>query len=100
MRSDKCVKLWKVSDKKTKVGGKKFSSIRNGVLSIASRPRYQEVRYAAAKSIYTNAHAYHINSVSANSDCQTFLSADDLRINWWSMDRPDTCFSEYSVFST
>lgn len=91
--SDKSVKLWKVSDRKTKVSGKNFSSIRDGVLSISARPQYQMFRYATAKNVYTNAHSYHINSVSANSDCETFLSADDLRINWWHIDNPDTSFS-------
>ena len=31
------------------------------------------------KKIYANAHTYHVNSISVNSDNQTFLSADDLR---------------------
>ena len=33
---------------------------------------------------FANAHAYHINSLSMNSDGETFLSSDDLRINLWS----------------
>ena len=33
------------------------------------------------KKIYANAHTYHINSISCNSDAMTFLSADDLRVN-------------------
>ena len=92
---DKSVKLWKISDRKTKVSGKKFSSIRDGVLSISARPQYQLFRYATAKNVYTNAHSYHINSVSANSDCESFLSSDDLRINWWNMELPETCFSKF-----
>ena len=28
---------------------------------------------------------YHINSISLNSDCETFISADDLRINLWNL---------------
>jgi serine/threonine-protein phosphatase 2A regulatory subunit B len=92
--ADKCIKLWKVSDRKTRVSGKKFCSIRDGALSIRSHPKYQLFRYAMAKRVYTDAHSYHIHSVSANSDCETFLSADDLRINWWNMDVPNTCFSK------
>lgn len=30
------------------------------------------------RRMFTNAHAYHINSISVNSDGQTFISADDL----------------------
>ncbi len=41
---------------------------------------------ARCRRAYPNAHAYHINSISVNSDCATFISADDLRINLWSLD--------------
>ena len=34
---------------------------------------------------FAHAHAYHINSISVNSDGETFLSADDLRINLWNL---------------
>jgi len=43
--------------------------------------------------IYGNAHAYHINSIAVNSDQETFLSADDLRINLWNFEVRDTCFN-------
>lgn len=33
------------------------------------------------------ANSYHINSISVNTDGETFLSADDLRINLWNMNR-------------
>ena len=38
---------------------------------------------AVPRRIFSNAHAYHINSVSVNSDGESYLSADDLRINMW-----------------
>ncbi len=38
------------------------------------------------KRVYANAHTYHINSISVNSDQETFLSADDLRINLWNLE--------------
>lgn len=53
--------------------------------------------HASTKKVYSNAHAYHINSLATNSDGQTFVSSDDLRINWWSMDVSDTCFSKSIV---
>jgi hypothetical protein len=46
-----------------------------------------------AKRIYANAHTYHINSISVNSDQQTFLSADDLRINLWNLEVTDQSFN-------
>lgn len=42
---------------------------------------------------YCAAHTYHINSISLSSDQETFLSADDLRINLWHLDRKDTSFN-------
>ncbi len=41
---------------------------------------------ARCKKSYANAHTYHINSVSVNSDQETFLSADDLRVNLWNLE--------------
>ena len=38
---------------------------------------------AKPRRVFSNAHAYHINSVSVNSDGESYLSADDLRINMW-----------------
>ena len=36
---------------------------------------------------YANAHTYHINSIALSSDCETFISADDLRVNLWHLER-------------
>jgi serine/threonine-protein phosphatase 2A regulatory subunit B len=45
---------------------------------------YEDTIYAATpRRCYSNAHAYHINSISINADDELFLSADDLRINLW-----------------
>jgi serine/threonine-protein phosphatase 2A regulatory subunit B len=57
------------------------------------------------KRTFSNAHAYHINSISPNwlevfanclltqSDDETFLSADDLRINLWNLEISDHSFN-------
>ena len=45
------------------------------------------------KKIYANAHTYHVNSISVNSDNQTFLSADDLRINIWDLEKTNNSFN-------
>lgn len=42
------------------------------------------------------AHTYHINSISTNSDGETYISADDLRINLWNLDVSDQSFSKIS----
>jgi serine/threonine-protein phosphatase 2A regulatory subunit B len=46
-----------------------------------------------SKKIFANTHAYHINSLCLNSDGETFLSADDLRINIWNMNYTSQCFT-------
>jgi len=48
---------------------------------------------AMPRRIFCNAHTYHINSIGVNSDDCTYLSADDLRINLWDLERNDQSFS-------
>lgn len=48
---------------------------------------------ASPRRIFANAHTYHINSISVNSDQETYLSADDLRINLWHLEITDQSFS-------
>ncbi|VDO03310.1 unnamed protein product [Rodentolepis nana] len=48
---------------------------------------------ARCRRVYANAHAYHVNSISVNSDQETFLSADDLRINLWHLNVSDQSFN-------
>ena len=48
---------------------------------------------ARCRRVYSNAHTYHINSVSVSSDQETFISADDLRVNLWHLDVTDQCFT-------
>jgi serine/threonine-protein phosphatase 2A regulatory subunit B len=48
---------------------------------------------AVPRRTYQNAHAYHINSISVNSDGETFISSDDLRINLWNLNIQDQSFN-------
>lgn len=50
-----------------------------------------------AKRVYANAHTYHINSISVNSDQETFLSADDLRINLWHLEVTGQSFNVVDI---
>ena len=52
---------------------------------------------AVPRRIYQNAHGYHINAISVNSDGETYLSADDLRINLWNLNISDQSFSNFSI---
>lgn len=53
----------------------------------------EEIMFAIPKKIYASAHAYHINSISINSDGETFLSSDDLRIHLWSLNNEQQSFN-------
>ena len=48
---------------------------------------------ARTRRSYANAHAYHINSISTCSDNETFISADDLRINLWNFEVSNVSFN-------
>ncbi|KAI4817058.1 hypothetical protein KUCAC02_009346 [Chaenocephalus aceratus] len=48
---------------------------------------------ASPRRVFANAHTYHINSISVNSDEETYLSADDLRINLWNLEITDRSFN-------
>ena len=50
---------------------------------------------ATPRRVYSDAHAYHINSISINSDEETFISADDLRINLWNFQYRLQSFSAF-----
>lgn len=51
------------------------------------------------RRVFANGHTYHINSISVNSDCETYMSADDLRINLWHLAITDRSFSILSCRS-
>ncbi|XP_074575196.1 serine/threonine protein phosphatase 2A 55 kDa regulatory subunit B beta isoform-like isoform X1 [Curcuma longa] len=55
---------------------------------------------ARCRRIYTHAHDYHINSISNNSDGETFISADDLRINLWNLEISTQSFNIVDVKPT
>jgi hypothetical protein len=67
----------------------------NGVpLFRLPRMTYHDTIVAAVpRKVYANAHAYHINSISINSDGETYMSADDLRVNLWNLNISDQSFS-------
>ncbi|XP_033829087.1 serine/threonine-protein phosphatase 2A 55 kDa regulatory subunit B alpha isoform isoform X1 [Periophthalmus magnuspinnatus] len=90
--NDKTIKLWKISERNKRPEG---YNLRNGpykdFTSIASlqvpvfKPMDLMVE-ASPRRVFANAHKYHINSISVNSDNETYLSADDLRINLWHLE--------------
>ncbi|XP_020589524.1 serine/threonine protein phosphatase 2A 55 kDa regulatory subunit B beta isoform-like isoform X2 [Phalaenopsis equestris] len=49
--------------------------------------------WARCRRVYAHAHDYKINSISNNSDGESFISADDLRINLWNLEISNQCFN-------
>ncbi|XP_010479665.1 PREDICTED: serine/threonine protein phosphatase 2A 55 kDa regulatory subunit B alpha isoform isoform X2 [Camelina sativa] len=122
--NDKTIKFWKVQDKKIKkicdmnsdpsrtVGNGTVASpcfVNGGVPEVNSSPggisslrlpvvtSHESSPVARCRKVYAHAHDYHINSISNNSDGETFLSADDLRINLWNMEINNQSFNIVDV---
>mmetsp|Transcript_19822 Transcript_19822/g.23779 ORF Transcript_19822/g.23779 Transcript_19822/m.23779 type:complete len:508 (-) Transcript_19822:971-2494(-) len=53
----------------------------------------ESILTARCRRIFANAHAYHINSISLNSDKETYVSADDLRVNLWNLEISNQSFN-------
>ena len=112
--NDKTIKLWKVFEKSLKVvaennlssdltpagagggGAPRANHLSFRDASALKLPRmthHDTVVAAVPRRTYANAHAYHINSISVNSDGETFISSDDLRINLWNLNIQDQSFN-------
>jgi serine/threonine-protein phosphatase 2A regulatory subunit B len=100
--NDKTIKLWKVSERDKRIDGYNLKNDEGHVLrdpNLITSLRVPQVKpmdlvvEASPRKIYANAHTYHVNSISVNSDQETFLSADDLRINLWNLDITDESFN-------
>ncbi|ORX62088.1 protein phosphatase PP2A regulatory subunit B [Hesseltinella vesiculosa] len=89
--NDKTIKLWKVYNKSIRLFSE--NSMQTDALAIPKPVHQDNVVKAQTKKVYANAHAYHINSISINSDSETYLSADDLRINLWNLDISNQSFN-------
>jgi len=98
--NDKTIKLWKVFEKTIRVvsqnhlpatASRPFPS--NAHLRLPTVVRQDDIVAAVPRKVYSNAHAYHINSISINSDGETYISADDLRINLWNLNISDQSFN-------
>jgi len=87
--NDKTVKLWKVGQKSEKT----TEYISNGQLAVPKMKSVGKSFFATPRRVFGNAHAYHINSISVNSDCETYISSDDLRINLWNLSITDQSFN-------
>ncbi|KAH0836745.1 WD40-repeat-containing domain protein [Lanmaoa asiatica] len=100
--NDKTIKLWKVFEKSLRVvsesnhyeGQRPITppNLRSH-LRLPRMVQQDNIIAAIPRKVYANAHAYHIHSISVNSDQETYISADDLRINLWNLGISDQSFS-------
>jgi len=106
---DKTIKLWKVFEKSLRVvsesnhfDGQHPTAAPSSVshLRLPRMTQQDNIIAAVPRKVYSNAHAYHIHSISVNSDQETYISADDLRINLWNLNTSDQSFSECNVTTT
>ncbi|ORE08639.1 protein phosphatase 2A regulatory subunit PR55 [Rhizopus microsporus var. microsporus] len=91
--NDKTIKLWKVYERSLRVISESTMITEKPKLSLPKMSYQDTIVAAIPRRIYANAHAYHINSISVNSDSETYISADDLRINLWNLDISDQSFN-------
>lgn len=103
--NDKTVKLWKISERERKVADGGWNLARNpdgtlsgkrmfnGPLKLPQLVPMELIVEASPRRVYGNAHTYHVNSISVNSDQEIFLSADDLRINLWHLEITNESFN-------
>ncbi|XP_062214339.1 serine/threonine protein phosphatase 2A 55 kDa regulatory subunit B beta isoform-like isoform X2 [Phragmites australis] len=126
--NDKTIKFWKVQEKKVKKVsemnldrstapangnpcgvGCPSASLSNGnvsksggltLLRLPVVTSQETSLVASCRRVYAHAHDYHINSISNNSDGETFISADDLRINLWNLEISNQSFNIIDVKPT
>jgi hypothetical protein len=105
---DKTIKLWKVFEKSLRVvsesnhyeGQRPITPPRSpSHLKLPRMVQQDNIIAAIPRKVYANAHAYHIHSISVNSDQETYISADDLRVNLWNLNISDQSFSTSLIAS-
>lgn len=99
--NDKTVKLWKISERCRRfcnlntVTDEGMMREEDTITQLRIPKKVQDDCSVEAmpRRIFANAHTYHINSISVNSDDCTYLSADDLRLNVWHLEITDQSFN-------
>ncbi|OIR57011.1 MAG: protein phosphatase PP2A regulatory subunit B [Amphiamblys sp. WSBS2006] len=87
--NDTTIKLWKLQEQApwTSSSSSEAPSDTGGDDAVQCRLKRQ----------FKNGHVYQINSLSTSSDGETFLSADDLRINLWRIEDNKKAFNAIDV---
>jgi serine/threonine-protein phosphatase 2A regulatory subunit B len=93
--NDKTIKLWKLSNKTIK-RSEKIADRSNISLKNVALPKLKTIDKGYCPSLkrsYANLHNFHINSISVSTNGENFLSADDLRVNFWNLETPNVTFN-------
>ncbi|CAB1422284.1 unnamed protein product, partial [Pleuronectes platessa] len=106
--NDKTIKLWKVSERDKRPEGYNLKDEEGRIKDMSTVTSLQVpvlmpmdlMVEVSPRRVYANAHTYHVNSISVNSDYETYMSADDLRINLWHLDITDRSFNIVDIKPT
>ncbi|MBZ3887037.1 Serine/threonine-protein phosphatase 2A 55 kDa regulatory subunit B gamma isoform [Sciurus carolinensis] len=99
--NDKTIKLWKITERDKRPEGYNLKDEEGKLKDLSTVTSLQVpvlkpmdlMVEVSPRRIFANGHTYHINSISVNSDCETYMSADDLRINLWHLAITDRSFN-------
>ncbi|MEE6462549.1 hypothetical protein FKM82_001632, partial [Ascaphus truei] len=99
--TDKTIKLWKISERDKRPEGYNLKDEEGKLKDLSTVTSLQVpvlkpmdlMVEVSPRRIFSNGHTYHVNSISVNSDCETYMSADDLRVNLWHLAITDRSFN-------
>ncbi|EPY77940.1 hypothetical protein CB1_001159025 [Camelus ferus] len=99
--NDKTIKLWKITERDKRPEGYNLKDEEGKLKDLSTVTSLQVpvlkpmdlMVEVSPRRVFANGHTYHINSISVNSDCETYMSADDLRINLWHLAITDRSFN-------
>ncbi|ETE57988.1 Serine/threonine-protein phosphatase 2A 55 kDa regulatory subunit B gamma isoform, partial [Ophiophagus hannah] len=100
--NDKTIKLWKITERDKKPEGYNLKDEEGKLKELSMVTSLQPTDLmveVSPRKVFANGHTYHVNSISVNSDCETYMSADDLRINLWHLAITDRSFSILGIAS-
>lgn len=83
--NDRIIKLWKF-DYKVHKETSRCSIGPNGEIKLPTSKVVEEGYESVERKQYKYCHNYNINSMSSSPNGENFLSADDLRVNLWSIE--------------
>eukprot|EP01017_Pseudomicrothorax_dubius_P004316 TRINITY_DN1083_c0_g1_i3.p1 TRINITY_DN1083_c0_g1~~TRINITY_DN1083_c0_g1_i3.p1 ORF type:complete len:425 (-),score=120.71 TRINITY_DN1083_c0_g1_i3:156-1430(-) len=87
--NDKTIKLWKISEKSIK----RAIPVKSSTLKLPKLEVIERGFIPSLMEVYPHLHDYSINSVSVCSDGEFFISADDLSVNLWNIERTNDTFN-------